>query len=52
MALSRTAKFYRDNPEARKKHRDYQAKYNKKESLLSKGLRITKKSSIWYIWKL
>ena len=30
MALSRTAKFYRDNPEARKKHRAYQAKYNKK----------------------
>ena len=32
MALSRTAKFYRDNPDARKKHRDYQAKYNKKRS--------------------
>ena len=29
MALSRTAKFYRDNPEAREKHRKYQAKYNK-----------------------
>lgn len=31
MALSRTAKFYRDNPKARKKHRAYQAKYNKKK---------------------
>ncbi len=30
MALSRTAKFYRDNPKARKKRRAYQAKYNKK----------------------
>tara|TARA_R100001198_G_scaffold96014_1_gene84084 strand:+ start:4193 stop:4504 length:312 start_codon:yes stop_codon:yes gene_type:complete len=32
MALGRTAKYYRDNPEARKKHRDYQKKYNKKKS--------------------
>ena len=29
MALSRTAKFYRDNPKARAKHRKYQSKYNK-----------------------
>jgi len=36
MALSRTAKFYRDNPDARKKHRDYQAKYNKKKSSIKK----------------
>jgi len=36
MALSRTAKFYRDNPEARKKHRDYQAKYNKTSKAVKK----------------
>jgi uncharacterized phage-associated protein len=29
MALSRTAKYYRDNPEARKKRNEYQKKYNK-----------------------
>lgn len=29
MALSRTAKFYRDNPEARAKHRKSSAKWNK-----------------------
>jgi hypothetical protein len=29
MALSRTAKYYRDNPEARKKHRKSSAKWNK-----------------------
>jgi len=28
MALGKTAKYYRDNPEAREKHRDYQKKYN------------------------
>ncbi len=31
MALSRTAKFYRDNPEAREKRLAYQKEYNKKE---------------------
>lgn len=30
-ALSRTARFYRSNPEARKKHQDYQKKYNNGE---------------------
>lgn len=29
MALSRTAKFYRDNPEAREKRLAYQKEYNK-----------------------
>lgn len=28
MALGRTAKYYRDNPEARKKRLEYQKKYN------------------------
>jgi 5-methylcytosine-specific restriction endonuclease McrA len=31
MALSRTAKFYRDNPEARKKHQKSSEKWNKSE---------------------
>lgn len=31
MGLSRSAKFYRDNPKARKKKNDYQKKYNKKK---------------------
>jgi hypothetical protein len=30
MPLSRSAKYYRDNPEARAKKNAYQAKYNKK----------------------
>ena len=32
MALGRTAKYYRDNPEARKKKNEYQKKYNKRKS--------------------
>ena len=32
MALGRTAKYYRDNPEARKKHRKTSAKAQKKKS--------------------
>jgi hypothetical protein len=31
MALSRSAKYYRDNPEARAKKNSYQKEYNKKE---------------------
>lgn len=31
MALGRTAKYYRDNPEARKKKNEYQKKYNKRK---------------------
>lgn len=30
MALGRTAKYYRDNPEARAKKNEYQKRYNKK----------------------
>ena len=29
MALGRTAQYYKDNPEARKKKNEYQKKYNK-----------------------
>ena len=32
MGESRTSKFYKDNPEAAEKHREYQRKYNKKPS--------------------
>jgi len=39
MALGRTAKYYRDNPEARKKHRAYQKKYNKKKSSIRQRVR-------------
>jgi uncharacterized phage-associated protein len=31
MGLSRSAKYYRDNPEARAKKNEYQSKYNKKK---------------------
>ena len=44
MALSRTAKFYRDNPEARKKRLVYQAKYNKKPSSIRKRVADNKEN--------
>jgi len=31
MALSRTARYYRNNPEAREKRLEYQKEYNKKK---------------------
>jgi 5-methylcytosine-specific restriction endonuclease McrA len=31
MALSKTAKYYRENPEARKKHQETSSKWNKSE---------------------
>lgn len=40
MALSRTAKFYRDNPSSRKKHVAYQAKYNKKPREVKKRVEL------------
>jgi len=36
MTLSRTAKYYRDNPEARKKHRKTSAKAQKKREAVKK----------------
>lgn len=36
MALSRTAQYYRDNPEARKKHRKTSAKAQKKKEAVRK----------------
>ena len=44
MALSRTAKFYRDNPAARKKHRDYQGKYNKTRKSVKQRVADNKKN--------
>lgn len=40
MALSRTAKFYRDNPSSRKKHVAYQAEYNKKPREVKKRVEL------------
>jgi hypothetical protein len=40
MALSRSAKFYRENPDARKKHVAYQAEYNKKPREVKKRVEL------------
>jgi|TARA_R110000803_G_scaffold99472_1_gene167550 hypothetical protein len=42
MALGRTAKYYRDNPEARKKHRKTSAKAQKKKSAVKKRVECNK----------
>ena len=36
MALGRTARYYRDNPEARKKRLEYQKRYNARKSQISR----------------
>lgn len=41
-AKSRTAKYYASNPKARKKHVDYQKKYNKKPEELAKRRELAK----------
>jgi hypothetical protein len=40
--LSRSAKYYRDNPEARDKHRAYQLEYQKSESNVKKRVELNK----------
>ena len=40
MKLGRTAKYYRDNPEARKKHRLTSAKAQKKRAAVKKTSRM------------
>ena len=40
--LSRTAKYYRDNPEARKKHRKTSAKAQKKREAVKKRVECNK----------
>ena len=42
MALSRTAKYYRDNPEARVKHRKTSAKAQKKRAAVKKRVECNK----------
>jgi hypothetical protein len=42
MPLSRTAKYYRDNPEARKKHRKTSAKAQKKREAVKKRVECNK----------
>jgi len=44
MALGRTAKYYRDNPEARKKRLEYQKRYNKKKSEIKRRVFDNKKN--------
>jgi len=42
MGLSRTAKYYRKNAEARKKRNAYQKKYNKKRSEVEKRVELNR----------
>lgn len=42
MSLSRTAKYYRDNPEARKKHRKTSARAQKKKEAVRKRVECNK----------
>jgi hypothetical protein len=42
MALGRTAKYYRDHPEARKKKNAYQKKYNKRPEQIKKRAELVK----------
>jgi hypothetical protein len=39
MALGRTAKYYRDNPEARKKRLAYQKRYNARKAQIERRVR-------------
>jgi hypothetical protein len=43
-AKSRTAKFYKDNPEAAEKRREYQREYNKSEERKKYRAYLTKKN--------
>jgi len=42
MGLSRSAKYYRDNPEARAKKNAYQKKFNKKKSQVKKRVELNR----------
>ena len=44
MALGRTAKFYRDNPEARKKRLAYQKRYNARKSQIKRRVANNKEN--------
>ena len=42
MPLGKTAKYYKDNPDARKKRLEYQAEYNKRPTQVKKRVELTK----------
>jgi hypothetical protein len=42
MALGRTAKYYKENPEARKRHQDYQKTYQKSPDQVAKRVELNK----------
>lgn len=42
MGLSKTAKYYRDNPDARKRHVEYQQSYNKRPDQVKKRVECNK----------
>jgi len=44
MALGRTAKYYRENPEARKKRLAYQKRYNARKSQIARRVRNNKEN--------
>lgn len=44
MSLSRTAKYYKDNPDARKKRLEYQKEYNKKGREVKKRVELNKEN--------
>lgn len=44
MALSRSAKYYRDNPEARKKKNRYQKEFNKRRDQIRKRVELNQEN--------
>lgn len=44
MPLSRSAKYYRDNPKAKKKKNEYQKKFNKKRDQVLNRTRLNKEN--------
>jgi hypothetical protein len=44
MPLGKTAKYYKDNPEARKKRLEYQAEYNKRPTQVKKRVELNKEN--------
>ena len=44
MALGRTARYYRDNPEARKKRLEYQKRYNARKSQIDRRVENNKEN--------
>ena len=42
--LGKTAKYYKENPEARKKHNDYQKQYNKSDKQVAKRVELNREN--------